>query len=519
MRPHCSPSRSRWIARAGAGRCDRRAERLAAKPQTHRAASARRALKDPLLRPSVAARATGTAYGIALALFATLLGTWTDEEYTLATTAHGLVYAWHRAIDFELQAPLYFAMLALWREANGSVWFARFFSIVCATGFFFALLPLLRRIRPERDPLLPALLVALNPFAIYCALDIRLYAPALLVSALGYRAFEDGFAFGTSARARVSFVMLAIVALYTQYFLGFALVGYAAMLLVRGRFRALVPYAFALAAIGLAAIPLLGILHSQIGGSGETTAGAPELLRVTLLHPWLEFVLPHESIFGALKVRWPYVALVAALLGMVLYARPRPSPAWLGALACVGTIELLFVAVVLVFRLDLEWRHFVVLFVPLLVAGYALLADLGRSRLPVAATVGGGIYALAVLVALFFEQGQVAQQGDTLRVAAFLQAHAAPGAVIAVFPADALPAYARQFRNSARLVPFPNALPTQRYDLNAIDVHGEEQARAALNRLRSAPQVWLVMLGDCDGDATPSTVAGTCSTPYATGVA
>jgi len=412
-----------------------------------------------------------------------------------------LLYGWRRAIEYELQAPLYFAVLALWRELNTSVWFARLFSILCATGFFIALGPILRRVAPQRRAFWAALFIALNPFVLYTAFDIRLYAPALLLSALGWLAFEAGFVSGRGAGARFYFVVLGIVSLYTQYFLGFALVGYAATLVATGRFRSLASYAATLVPIALAGLPLLGIVRSQIGGSGETTASATSLLRQTLVHPWLDFVLPYDSAWNALHARGAYVALVFVAIVLIAAARPRRSSAFAGALACAATIELLFVTVVLVFRLDLDTRHYVVLFVPSMIAGYALVTAIEDGPWPQVGRLFRYVYVLLTVAALYAAHHQVAQDGDSKRVAAYLEAHASPQAVIAVFPADALPAYARQYRGGARLVPFPQPLGAKSYDISAIDVRDEAEALAALARLRGAPQAWLVMLGSCDSAA------------------
>ena len=116
--------------------------------------------------------------------------TWTDEEYTLATTAHGAAYAIRRAIDYELQAPLYFAVLAVWRLADPSVAFARLFSLLCAAAFFFALVAVGRRVAPSGNPLPFALLVATNPFVLKAAFDgdtIRDQARAALKLDIGER--------------------------------------------------------------------------------------------------------------------------------------------------------------------------------------------------------------------------------------------------------------------------------------------------------------------------------------------
>ncbi len=440
----------------------------------------------------------GLIYFAVLALASSALGTWTDEEYTLATTANGFAYGWHRAIDVELQAPLYFAVLAVWRELNASVWFARLFSVLCSTAFFFALLPILRRIAPSKSPIVPALLIACNPFVIYCAVDIRLYAAALLISALMWLAFDSGFDSASSKLGRIVFCVLAIVGLYTQYFLGFALVGFGTTLLFKKKWRALVAYAIALVGIGLAAIPLLSIVRSQVGGSGETTAGVASLLRGTLVQSWLNFVLPYDHSWDDLHLRVPYIVLIVAIVILVAYSRPPLQPVLGGTVACVVAMEVLFVAVVLLFHLDLNSRHYVALFLPSLIAGYALVTTLDANQHRRIATAIAWTYGVLALTVVYAQDHQLAQDGDTIRVAAYLEARTPPGAIVAVFPADALPAYARQYHGSARLVPFPRALPAGRYDLSQIDANSEVEVSHALAAYGNTRPIWLVMLGLCD---------------------
>jgi hypothetical protein len=251
-------------------------------------------------------------------------------------------------------------------------------------------------------------------------------------------------------------------------------------------------------AVGIAAIPLLGIVRSQVGGSGETTAGVASLLRTTLVHPWLDFVLPYDRNWDIHHLRAPYVILVAVLVLLVAYARPRLQPVLGGAIACFVAVEMLFVAIVLLFRLDLNFRHYVALFVPALVAGYALVSAVdarGHRRIAKIVAWSYGVLALAVVYA---QHHQLAQDGDSKRVAAYLEARTQPGSIVAVFPADALPAYARQYRGPARLVPFPHALPSGRYDLSEIDARSESEVSRALSSYAGGGPIWLVMLGSCD---------------------
>ena len=75
------------------------------------------------------------AVHLALALpLAWLLNIWADEASTLHTTQNGLAYAFRHAAADERQAPLYFWILGLWRDLNGSIFFARLFSLICVAA-------------------------------------------------------------------------------------------------------------------------------------------------------------------------------------------------------------------------------------------------------------------------------------------------------------------------------------------------------------------------------------------------
>jgi len=251
------------------------------------------------------------------------LGTWTDEEYTLATTAHGAAYAIRHAIDYELQAPLYFALLAAWRHLDADVWFARLFSILCGAASLLAFAAIGRRISPRASSLGFALWAGLNPFAVWAALEIRHYALALLLSALLWLGFDAGFLSGERRWARVAFVVLAIAGIYTQYFIAFALAGFAVALVV-ARARSLRAYLACAALVVVAVVPLAVAAHGQ--GTWFVTEAPPPLriVRWTLVHPWLGFVFPFDWQWDAYRFVHAGYTTIVALLGLIV-ALCRPA--------------------------------------------------------------------------------------------------------------------------------------------------------------------------------------------------
>jgi len=433
----------------------------------------------------------GLAYAVAGTLIGAALGTWTDEEYTLATTAHGVAYAIERALTYEDQAPLYFGLEAAWRTLNGAVWFARAFSVLCATGAFLLLAQIGRRISPRTNPLFFASLAALNPFVVRAAFDIRVYALALLCSAALWLCFEDGFAHGSSTRARVGFVIAAVTGIYVQYFVAFTLLGGFCALAVLGRRRALAPYLAAVTIVLIAIVPLALVAKTQAAAYATQALPLGRILIATLVHPWLDMLFPFAGEWYALPfVRGCYTLTVLLCLGIAAASRPRAGRDALAWLAAALAIELSYVALAALLRVYLAPDYFVALYVPLAAAAYALAATKTPGR-------PGALPALVLCVlltagTLASNYRHLAQPGDWARVAAYLDARAAANDVIAVFPPDALPALARQYDDEAAILPYPRALPLTRYAVSALSVASIADAERAFAPLRRYRRVWFV---------------------------
>jgi len=425
------------------------------------------------------------------------LGTWTDEEYTLATTAHGAWYATGHAIGYELQAPLYFALLGAWRSLDAAVWFARAFSVLCGAGTLVALASIGRRIAPGRPALGFALWAGLNPYAVWAALEIRHYGLALFLTALLWLAFDAGFLSEERPAARVAFVALAVAGIYTQYFVGFALAGFAASLLVAGKPRTFVAYLAASALVIAAVVPLALQAHGE--GNWFATEAPPlgRIVRWTLTHPWLGFVFPFDWQWDASWiVHGAYGVAVTVIALTVVASRPHVSRKTAALIAAAAAIETVYVVLAAALRFELYDRYFIALYVPVVAAAYALWTSvdeerplLGRTVLAFSALLGG-----AVLVSQYRHD---AQPGDWKRVAAYLQAHAERSDVVAVYQPDALPALARQYAGSAKLVPYPRPLSNERYTIASVGVRSDAEALSAFATLPAA-RIWFVEDGECD---------------------
>ncbi len=434
-----------------------------------------------------------------LALAATL-GTWTDEEYSLGTTAHGTIYAFHRAIEYELQAPLYFVALAALRVFSQSVFFARALSVLCAVGFTYAMTLVERRIAPARNAWLFAALVAINPFTVFAALEIRLYAFALLLCALCWLAFYDGYFAGHDRRSRFTFIALALVSLYTQYFIAFEFVGFAVGLAVMGRWRSLRAYMLAASIVAVGFVPMLIVLHAQVSGAFAVRDMQPPSFGSIFLHPLIDFVFPapYRAVDGVLA-HISTLLRVCAIIAAVVVCRPRVGRLLSAYVAMVVTIYAIYVVLADGFKYELIVpRHFVAIFVPELVAAYAIVMSFQAARRRGATALILVIYAAAAVASNASMYPGIAKQGDWKRVGAYLAQVARPGDTIAIYGADALPAFRRYYGGPAHVVPFPRVLPPDRYDVDAMFVHSVAEGEAALARLPQTDRVWFVDYGVCD---------------------
>jgi len=440
---------------------------------------------------------------VGLVALAAILGTWWDEEYSMATTAHGVAYAFDRALHFELQAPLYFVLLALWRGLDASLLFARLSSVLCIVGLCFALRAIGRRVWPQADPLPFVVLAVANPFVVYAALEVRLYAFALLLSALAWLMFYDGFLAGEDRRARIWFCVIAIASIYTQYYLGFMLFGGFVALLVAQRWGALRAFALACAAVAAASAPVALWVPGQASAAytGHESvlrrikwiAQAPALLGLPFTYDW-------SGVWRFLA--WAHHAAFVAIVAIFgVWALPRLERVRVAIVAIPVAIWTLYLLAGLALHIQyIIPRHFVGLCIPLLIALYALVAQLFEGGRPAVGRAVVTVYAFFTLATLLTTYRALAKPGDWPRVAQYLNAHAQAGDAIAVFPSRGYPEVIRTYRGPAAVAGFPRPEPNDRFDEDAPAVHSRADASAALRRLNAGHRVWLVMEGSCGGE-------------------
>lgn len=193
------------------------------------------------------------------------LNLWLDELYSLTTSRLDLGSTIHQSIFFELQPPLYFILLNLWLRVNDSIIWARLLSIIFTVITIYITFDLSKRYIPKINSAALVVLIALNPFTIYAAIEARPPALGLLLSALLLLTFFDGYlASNPKKNARRLYVIFSAFALYTQYYLGFLLVAHALTLFLLKKWNALKSYSLGLGIVALLLIPILSYIPSQV---------------------------------------------------------------------------------------------------------------------------------------------------------------------------------------------------------------------------------------------------------------
>ncbi len=394
------------------------------------------------------------------------LNIWVDEASTLYATEQGFSTAFQNAAEEQKQAPLYFWLLSLWRLVDGSIFFARLFSVLCSIAAI-ALFPgLASRVVDRTGVILLTAFFGLHPFLIWASLEIRVYSLVILLSIIIIRLFLDVF-WDSDLRKNgrqlrypaVWFLFAAIIALYTNYYLGFLLAGLFAALVVTGKWRAVRLYLLLMAGTAVAFFPLfletIREFRSKSSGYQEERS-LIEVLRALWNH-FLTFVLPTE-IFPETEQSapsfyrlWIMRIAVVATAGLAVWKRKQISTTTIGFAAINLTIGGFFLAAYfLVGGPYIQIRHASVLFVPLILLLASLSADLtgelrpGRAR----ALMFGA--ALLVIASFVYSIGvmypSMTKRGDWERVANFIQQNEAPGQPILLFEAFdalALPYYYR----------------------------------------------------------------------------
>jgi mannosyltransferase len=296
--------------------------------------------------------------------------------------------------------PLYYFLLHVWALAGQSVWWLRGLNALLSLAVIFLAYRLVKDLYGHEAGLWTALFVAVAPFQIYYAQEMRMYT-LLALGLTGY-----AWCFLRLAREQddtrmrwpfwVGLVLFGSVAMYSHNLAGFTIIVPTVFLAARRRWKLLWRLVFAQAVMGLLFLPWLALVPGQVQKI-QTAFWTPRPGLVEILQLLIMFVtnLPLPA-WGTAAAA--VVSLYLIAIALLEFRRNRWSDE--------GFWFLLWYAVapgVILFVLSYLMRP---VFVPRAViassiAGYALLGRLaacGRNR--IAGRVAAGLFVVAALAAL-----------------------------------------------------------------------------------------------------------------------
>jgi len=457
------------------------------------------ARRTPSIDPTFSPTLSLVVVSISMLVFAGLtvwlaasLNIWQDEWYSLRTTSRDLGFAWTTALRFEGIPPLYPVILDLWRHGNSSVLFARLLSILCVAATAFVGWRFARRNLPRVPPAAVAAAIAFNPFSIFAAVEIRLYAMALLLSAAVIAAFFTAFVEpAPKGRDRVFFAIVATLAVYVQYFNAALLLGGFVALALIGRWRSLRAYAVTLVLVVGACSPIAFFITEQLGVPRSLDTLRLDL--APLFETAFSFAFPHEALVNWFSDRRNVlydagVALVVASIAVGHVRLTTVARATLGFIA--AAIAFFPVATIVLHQTFVYPRHAVILLVPMLLFVFAILDGLTRRR-TFALCLYVGVYAACTTTALVVTYSGLAKPGDFGRAASFISEHVRHHERVYAFDQEMVGPLEFYYTGPSVLVPLPEPQRFDRFDAERFRFHSASDVRARLGSIAQGTHVLL----------------------------
>lgn len=202
-------------------------------------------------------------YTICLLYLCYTLNVWEDETYTLSTTSNKLATVLKLSYSFEGQPPVYFLLMAIWRLISTDVFFARLFSMICIGGAAYYFYKLVCFISGKTGSGWVLIIFLLNPFTVWAALEIRVYAFLILLSVISIYYFIRYYA-GNKRKDLLIFLAIALVGVYSQYFFTLLVAALAFSLLVFKGYKAFFRFCLYLLPVVLLFLPNFIFIKQQI---------------------------------------------------------------------------------------------------------------------------------------------------------------------------------------------------------------------------------------------------------------
>ena len=431
---------------------------------------------------------------------AKILNIWVDEAYTLHTTGHGVAYALRQSLNFEFQPPLYFVTLTIWRTLNSSIFFSRIFSVICILLTILLTVHLSKALVPKLRPVWAVSLVAFNPYVIWAALEIRVYALVLLFSSILLLLFFHGYlSVFPKENARKLYVIFAILSLYTMYYLGFLLAVQGIVLACLRRKILLKFYLRDMTIVALVFSPLIWFIKIQTLEQHamfitEETTSFEGFLTTARHFQWYLF-----GSWSKNHLFWPAwnlvikpLILVSAISVVVIKRRTISSNhIYLGMTCVFGYLTFSFLRTFTDLQFALLLRHSLVFLLPIIFFVFSILSLVGKSKVFVVP-----IFTISVLlsysITLSNEYNPMTKTGDWSNVANSLIETEIARQPIVVFPPDLAWPLSHYYSGMNAIVQIPRELDPEDYDPREFALKDVCVVRRILLSIDRGHGFWLV---------------------------
>lgn len=186
-----------------------------------------------------------------------------DETYTLNTTSRNVVAVIRQSYLFEFQSPGYFVLLSFWRLFNSGIFFAKLFSMLSIGVASIYIYKLSNLFLGKKNNRWLIIIFLLNPFTVWAALEIRLYAFAILLSTVCIYLFYRYIFEGNKVYLRL-FLISALISVYTQYFFVLLIITLAVSSIFLKGWKYFLKLCFPLLVVAVLFLPNLLFLPDQL---------------------------------------------------------------------------------------------------------------------------------------------------------------------------------------------------------------------------------------------------------------
>jgi len=362
-----------------------------------------------------------------------LLNIWYDEACSLNTSSSSIYYAIQRSIEFEHQPPFYYILLSIWRKLDNSYFFARLLSIIFSSASIFVSHQFIKKYLKISKPEFVTFLIAINPFLIHYATEIRLYTMIIFLSGvLIFLMYKIYFFDNKSKVYRIIFILLTIISLHAQYYMGFLLVAIGiSVFIYKGwnKFKNyLVDMVFPLLSL-IAVIPFLDAISKQIELSEElfklNIAGIVEFFKVRIVS--YIFALDFFPLirFSRYEV-WFFLFLITAIFLFSIkdrlkgFIRIMSFKEYTTFPTIIVLILFFILILVKIGARVLEIRHSAALFLPLIFTVTSFICLTSKKKFLIFWFLLFSVLYVAAIVNRF---APMAKEGDAIRVSRYLEAH------------------------------------------------------------------------------------------------